>query len=42
MWDPMKGDCISSWKKSNMTYCTVLKNGLVACVSNCSKISIYY
>jgi len=42
MWDPMKGKCISTWKIDGLSYCTVFKNGLVGCLSNNNKISIYY
>lgn len=42
MWNLMKGECISSWEIYNLNYCVVLKNGLLVCLSEKYKISVYY
>ena len=42
MWNPLKGDCILSLEKNHIRSCTVLKNGLVACISDDNKIVVYY
>ena len=41
MWNPINGECVSSWEKEHIYYCIVLKNGLVGCAEN-GKICIYY
>jgi len=42
IWDPLKGECLSSWEIDEIINCIVLKNGLVACLSKNNKIYIYY
>lgn len=42
MWSLIQNKCVLSLKTNNVSYCTVLKNGLVTCVSELSKIFVYY